>query len=131
MRFRQFLVETEFRFEGKSVGVITAHNPDGKPVSAGKNKKLNTELWNELRAAGYDPWPTKGKYKGHDEESFLIPNISRTDIIRLAAKYNQEAVLWARKADKGYAVEWIEGDKTIKRDKIASIRSLISQSVSF
>lgn len=130
MEFRQFLIENEFRFEGDSVGIITAYNPKGIKTPINKNRKLNKLLWNELRAAGYDPWPIKGKYKGAAEQSFLIPNIERADIIHFAKKYKQEAVIWAKK-NKGYDVEWIEGSVTKKRDKIANIRSLISQSTAF
>ena len=128
MEFRQFLVEHEFRFEGDTVGIITAYNPKGETIPLEKNRRMNRRLWNELRAAGYDPWPVKGQYKGAAEQSFMVSDISRADLIHLAKKYDQEAVVWGRKTNKGYDVEWIEGGKTTKRGKITNIRSLISQS---
>jgi hypothetical protein len=130
MNFRQFL-EHEFRFQGETVGIITAYNPNGETISSRENRKLNKRLWNDLRATGYDPWAIKGNYKGAAEQSFLVSDISRADLIRLAKKYDQEAVVWGRKTDNGYDVEWIEGEETTKRDKVSNIRSLISQSTKF
>ena len=131
MQFREYLTESEFRFEGDSLGIITAHNPQGKKLSRKENKKLNDRLWSDLRIADYDPWPVQGNYQGHKENSFLIPDISRGELVKYAKKYNQAAVIWAKKVDKGYAVEWINGGKTTKKKHIVNIRSLIAQSVSF
>lgn len=133
MKFRQFLLlaESDFRFEGESAGIITGYNPNGKQASVSRNRRLNKSLWNELRAAGYDPWAIQGNYKGAREHSFLVPDIARADIIKYGNKYEQEAVVWAKKGDKGYEVEWIEGGKTTKKAHVASIRSLISQSIPF
>lgn len=131
MKFRQYLIETEFRFEGESVGIVTGYNPHGKKAPLSKNRQLNKSLWNDLRADGYDPWAIRGKYKGAAEQSFLVPDITRDDLVHYGEKYNQEAVVWAKKMEKGYAVEWIEGRKTTKKGHVTNIRSLISQSTAF
>lgn len=130
MDFRQF-IETEFRFEGKSVGIVTGHNPEGKRTTTSKNKQFNKELWNHLRADGYDPWAIKGHYKGTEEQSFLVPDISRSDLVRFGKRFKQEAVVWAKKTAHGYEVEWIEDSKTTKKSHVTNIRSLISQSAAF
>jgi hypothetical protein len=131
MQFREYLAESEFRFEGDSVGIVTAHNPQGKKLSRKQNKKLNGQLWTDLRVAGHDPWAVAGNYQGHKEDSFMIPDISREELVSYAKKYDQAAVIWAKKVDHGYDVEWIADGKTTKRKNIANIRSLLAQSVSF
>ena len=130
MDFRQF-IEAEFRFQGESVGIVTGYNPEGKKVATKKNKELNLRLWNDLRSKGHDPWAIEGDYKGEAEQSFLVPDISRADLVRYGEKFKQEAVVWAKKTAHGYEVEWIEGKETKKKGHVANIRSLISQATKF
>ena len=125
--FLEFLIESEFRFQGNTLGIITAQNPKGLPHPKEDNEKANNSLWNDLRAKGYDPWHIKGKYAGQPEDSFIVPNISKRDLIRYAKKYRQVAVVFAKKLKKGYGVEWVEKGKTKKKQKIKNIRSLIAR----
>lgn len=128
MNFRQFVERSEFRFEGATVGILTAHNPQGEPLEPEANEKRNAALWNDLRASGFDPWPIEGSFAGNKEQSFLIPNISKMDIIKLAQRYDQKAAIWARKLDSGYEVEWIEDGATRRKENVKSIRSLVARS---
>lgn len=127
MKFTEFIMESEFRFEGRSVGIITAHNPQGEKAGEKDNHKANQSLWNDLRAAGYDPWSIKGKYAGNEEDSFLVPNISRDKLVSFAKKYDQEAVVFAKKTKSGYQVEWIESGVTKRQERLKNIRSLLSR----
>lgn len=107
-----------------SVGVVTAHNPMGRPpmpepgeTVQQANDRLNKKLENELRAANYGPIKSKGKFGG-EEESFLIPNIPREHLVDLGRRYNQEAVIWGQKqADESgnpfFNFEYIEGGNTV------------------
>jgi uncharacterized protein YebE (UPF0316 family) len=129
MDFYEFLLESEFRFKGESVGIITAFNPQGKKISTTRNKQLNLDLAADLRATGFDPWSIKGQYNGHVEDTFVVPNITRNELVKYAKKYDQKAVIWAKKEKQGYAVEWIEKGKTIKKEQLKNIRSLIKKKI--
>jgi hypothetical protein len=91
----------------KSIAIFTAQNPGGKQSSSEENKKRNKELWNDLRLASYGPIRVKGKYTGKEdlddikstpeEDSFIIPNISRNSAIAYGKRYDQEVVIWGEK----------------------------------
>lgn len=126
--FADFFYESEFRFEGESVGIVTAHTKIDSSTEDQTNKERSEKLFGELRALGYDPWPFIGKYEGRKEKSFLIPNISKLDLIKLGNRYNQKVVIWAKKVpNDGYSVEWLKDGDLIKKEKINSIKSLISR----
>ena len=126
--FSDFFYESEFRFEGESAGIITAHTKIDSATADQTNKERSEKLFGELRALGYDPWPFIGKYEGKKEKSFLIPNISKLDLIKLGNRYNQKTVIWAKKvSNDGYSVEWLKNGDLIKKEKINNIKSLISR----
>ena len=127
-KFSEFFYESEFRFEGESVGIVTAHTKIDSSHEDQTNKNRSEKFFGELRALGYDPWPFFGKYEGRKEKSFLIPNISKLDLIKLGNRYNQKVVIWAKKVpNDGYSVEWLKNGNLIKKEKINSIKSLISR----
>jgi hypothetical protein len=106
-----------------SVGILTAQNPEGEKASKDFNKEANRQLWDMLRAYNYGPIRVKGKFFGTDEDSFLVPNISRDDMIDLGRRFNQAAVIWGEKrADKRdqpyFRFEYIEDGK------VQSVRSV-------
>lgn len=125
--FWQWLVE-DFRFEGKTVGLISAHTSIDSAIKDQTNQNRSQKLFSDLRAQGYDPWPFIGQFKDEKEKSFLIPNISKLDLIKLGERYNQKIVIWAKKLlNDGYEVEWINNGALIKKENIKSIRQLISK----
>jgi len=106
-----------------SVGILTAQNPEGEKASKKFNKEANRQLWDMLRTANYGPIRVKGKFFGTDEDSFLVPNISRQEMIDLGEKFNQAAVIWGdKRADKQgqpyFRFEYLEGGQ------VQSVRSV-------
>lgn len=114
----------------QSVGIITAQNPNGQPPSDDQheaqriNKELNRKLFAELKAGNYGPIKMKGKYASLWEDSFLVPNISKEDLIDLGQRYGQEAVIWGSRAKDNdpnsvhFIFEWIEGGQTTQTRSI-------------
>ena len=80
----------------KSVGIITAFNPQSLPASKKENETKNNELKKELMRANYGPISAKGQH-GLKEDTFLIPNISKEFLIDLGEKYDQESIIWGEK----------------------------------
>lgn len=101
-----------------TLGILTAQNPGGEPAPPKENKQLNTQLLADLIAANYGVIPIEGSYGG-PENSFLVPNMTRDDIVDLGVKYGQEAVIWGRKATEEvgepyFTFEYIEGNNTVQ-----------------
>ncbi len=80
----------------KSVGILTAQNPRGQAAGAKFNKEANRELVNFLRSGNYGPIKAKGKFGG-EEDSYIVPNISRDEVVALGRRFDQESVIWADK----------------------------------
>ena len=57
------------------------------------------------------------------ENSLLVPNISKEQVIEMGLKYEQESVIFGEKKEsqEGYYFEWsyIQGAKTIQNRKIS------------
>tara|TARA_Y100001963_G_scaffold153348_1_gene239949 strand:- start:895 stop:1677 length:783 start_codon:yes stop_codon:yes gene_type:complete len=105
------------------VGIMTAENPGGQPASSAENKERNQQLMQDLRDMNLGPIPVKGRY-GSMENSYLIPNITRDEIIDLGMKYDQEAVIWGdRISDQDsnpfLRFQYIEGDETIQQRDVS------------
>jgi hypothetical protein len=121
-------VKEEFRFKGNTIGIITAYTNIDSYKEKDINEKRSKNLFSDLRGQGYDPWPFIGKFEEKKEKSFLIPNISKLDMIKLGERYNQKIVIWAKKLpDNGYSVEWLNNGNLIKKENIKNIRQLISK----
>jgi hypothetical protein len=119
-----------------TVGILTAQNPidfncdlnwhKGPPNNKEEyNKRANQKLWDQLRAGNYGPIRVKGRFDKVDEDSFLVPNMSRDDVIELGRDYCQEAVIWGEKrTDKNdnpyFRFEYID----CKTGEINSVRSI-------
>jgi len=126
MSFQKYLIEAGFARARRimmgdvphinTVGIMTAHNPAYRDEFADdSNKERNRHLWDHLRTAGYGPAKMKGKY-GRWEDSFLIPHITKDDIITLGRRYGQEAVIWGEKKidDNGnpyFLFHWVGFDE--------------------
>jgi hypothetical protein len=105
-----------------SVGVITAENPDGstptldgtKQQNAEINKKLNKKLFDYLKSANYGPIQIKGSF-GQVENPYIVPNISRDNLIDLGIRFKQQVVIWGSKQEgdnPAFKFEYIEKDTT-------------------
>lgn len=100
----------------RTIGIMTAHNPQGKELAASKNNARNKTLVRTLRNMGYGPIPVDGKY-GLEEDSFVIPNITRKDTAALGIEFDQQSVVWGSRQGSGrnkrMVWQYIEKDKTI------------------
>lgn len=101
------------------MGLLTAQNPQEKEQEENLNKSLNDILLDDIQSLGFESFPTYY----HGEEGFLIPNISKQQLVELGKKYNQRFVIWGKKVpeDKnGMTFNWelIEGGK-IRNEKIS------------
>ncbi len=100
------------------LGIMTAENPGGVKASGAENKARLKSLSDDLRNMNLGPIPVKGKY-GSMEKSFVIPGISRDEIIELGVKYGQESVIWGERISDQFEqpfirFQYIEGDDTIQ-----------------
>ena len=102
-----------------TVGFMTAENPMAQKLSAKENRELNKKLMAWMRDRGYGPIRIRGSF-GSKERSFMIPNITREDIVEAGKYFNQESVIWGKKdKDNKFIFEYIEGDDTIQRRDVA------------
>ncbi len=102
------------------MGLLTAQNPQEKDQEENLNKSLNDILLDDIQSLGFESFPTYY----HGEEGFLIPNISKQQLIELGKKYNQRFVIWGKKVPEdrdGLSFEWnyIQNNK-IRDQKISS-----------
>lgn len=79
-------------FKNGSLGIVSAFK---------SNRDLNTnlgkqwELCQRVREMGYGYMPVICQWKGIEERSIIIPNISKDKVHSLAAEFDQDAYLWA------------------------------------
>ena len=139
MEFANFFNETRFNRVKKmlmghlptvrTVAIITAQNPHGHDLTqyqSGReqNNYYNMDLFNHLRKANFGPIRVQGKYGGNQERSFIVPNIQRQEAVALAARYDQQAVIWGEKdenpdGEPHMTFQWIE-DGVTKQTRIIS-----------
>ena len=86
-----------------TVGVVTAQNPNGKEpwpgnnIESGReNRDSNKSLEQYLKTRNMGFAKVKGKF-GLVENSFLIPNIARKELIDIGTWFDQQAVIWGEK----------------------------------
>ncbi len=106
-----------------TVGILTAENPDGKPADRKFNERNMKALERDLRGMNYGFHKIQGKF-GSDEDSLLVPNMSREDVAALGIKYGQEAVIWGEKLtddndDPFFRFSYIEGDDTVQNRDVS------------
>ena len=105
------------------VGILTAENPGGHPADRKANKENLKTLERDLRGMNYGFHKIQGKF-GSDEDSMLVPNMTREDAVALGIKYGQEAVIWGEKMtddndDPFFRFSYIEGDDTVQNRDIS------------
>lgn len=100
-----------------SVGVISAFNPLGNKADPGANQTAHKMLKTEIDGLRLKYVERDGMYMGHQEKHLLIRNISRRELVALAEKYLQDAVLYGEREGDEYVFSWIEGGETLKCKK--------------
>jgi hypothetical protein len=110
------------------VGIITANNPNYQQLSVEDNEKRNEELWYQLRAANLGPIKIKGKFTSvtkpadvPEEDSFLVPHISRDYLVSLGKRFSQDAVIWGEKRNIDgqtyFSFEWVDCESGLTTQK--------------
>ena len=104
----------------KTLGIITAENPgiDNKLTKIG-NERKNKVLQADLEKRGFAPVQIKGKFAGMQGNPFLVININREQLMELAKKYKQHAVIFGEKYKKGIEFSYIENGRTSRRGALA------------
>ena len=112
-----------------TVGIFTAQNPQGKPPvskdpASGRatNNELNKSLFNDLKRGHFGPIKVHGHF-GVEEESFLVPNITRSEVVKYAKQYNQESAIFGTKKFKNggkpyFEFEYVQDGVTIDRRSV-------------
>jgi hypothetical protein len=92
----------------RTIGIVTAQNPHGQPPWPGNNvesgredRDLNKSLEEYLRTRNFGPVKVKGKF-GLQEDSFLIPNIAKEELVNIGRWFDQQAVIWGEKHTDSY-----------------------------
>lgn len=79
---------------GRTIYVITAHNPRGQLVSDGENRRAQKRLKRELQQQGWNYWPAAGGDPSwtHVEASAAVVGVGESEVIALGAKFGQDAI---------------------------------------
>jgi hypothetical protein len=80
--------------EGRTIFVITAHNPGGRTVPDGENALAQARLVAELERRGLTWWPAAGGDPSwtHVEASAAVVGLTEADALELGAQFGQEAI---------------------------------------
>ena len=106
----------------KHVGIMTAENPNGQLLPPAQNEQRNRKLYSDLRCSNFGPIKIKGKFVANpaikledvpEENSFLIPHISRDTLLAFATTRDQLAAIWGQKKSDAngnpyFDFEWID-----------------------
>mgnify|MGYP003636470035 FL=1 len=106
-----------------TVGILTGENPGGQRADRKANRESMKALERDLRGMNYGFHKIQGKF-GSDENSMLVPNMTRDDAVALGIKYGQEAVIWGEKLaddnnDPFFRFSYIEGDDTVQNRDVS------------
>ena len=105
-----------------SIGILTAENPYGQEATTQDNSIKMRQLKSQINSMGLGFIKIGGSYE-MKENSLLVPNISKEQVIEMGLKYEQESVIFGEKKEsqEGYYFEWsyIQGEKTIQNRKIS------------
>ena len=104
----------------QTVGILTAENPRGEQASAEFNEEANDKLMGDLRDMNLGYRRIRGSF-GSKENSLLVPNITREEVVNFGRKYDQVSVIWGSKQDDGMVFEYIEsadGETKQKRNVV-------------
>ena len=100
----------------QQIGILTANNPNYQQLPQAENDERNRRLMDQLRASNYGPLKIKGKFTGattgKEEDSFLVPHISREATLSFGRHFGQGDVIWGQKntdeqGNPYFDFEWI------------------------
>lgn len=113
--------------------ILTSQNPDSKEVSSKDNKKLLSELKNELKRNQLVFIPIKGHYGGNSENSYLIFNIKLDTAKYLAGKFEQTSFFYSYPDNEGNLISeyWEKKDTNAPYDKSTNDYKFINKTVSW
>jgi hypothetical protein len=115
-----------------TVGILSAENPHGKKASDSENKKNTVSLKRYLTQARYGYRLVKGKY-GSDENSIVINNISREDLLELGSRFEQDSVVFGKRVESkdgyyGMDFEMVGTDTHNFNEEMGTSRVMINRS---
>jgi hypothetical protein len=96
-----------------SVGIFTSFNPMSKPQTPEVNRELYDRLKKDLMKRGLGYIPVEGLFEGNREKSFLVPHISREEIVELGIKYQQSSVVWGHREGPLLALDFINTESGV------------------
>lgn len=76
----------------RSFAILTAWNPNNIPTTATENATVNLKL--KAYLSKYEVLDSIGKYNNHQEDSFLVYDISLENTLALGVKYNQYSTFY-------------------------------------
>ena len=88
--------------DGRTICVITAHNPGGRTASDAANASAQARLVAELGRRGLTWWPAAGGDPSwtHVEVSAAVIGMDEGDAIALGAEFRQDAIFALTPADR-------------------------------
>jgi len=91
--------------DGRTVSVVTAHNPGGRRASDRANAAAQARLEAEVGRRGLTWWPAAGGDPSwtHVEASVALVGVREPDAIALGAAFGQEAIFIFTRADRRIA----------------------------
>jgi hypothetical protein len=117
--------------DGRTICVITAHNPGGRAASDQENAAAQWQLGDELTQRGWTWWPAAGGDASwtHVEASAAVIGVKESEVATLGADFGQDAIfvldpkwrrivgcLSGRVAATGWIVKPETGDANGHRD---------------
>ncbi len=96
----------------KTIAILTASNPYGVKETKEYNTRANKDLEGNLKTGFFGYKKISGKY-GHEEDSFIVNNISRSIALSFGEKFAQDSVIYGE-------VDGIENDNVYMRFEMLS-----------
>jgi hypothetical protein len=80
--------------DGRTICVVTAHNPQGRTVSEKENSRAERRLERELKRRGWTWWPAAGGDPAwkHVEASAAVVGVEESEVAALGAEFGQDAI---------------------------------------
>jgi Protein of unknown function (DUF3293) len=98
-------------FDGRSYGVITAHNPHSEPLSQEENDRRHEALRKQLQeqAFSFDPSTGESPDGSWREEGFVIFDLELDTALKIGLEFGQHAILYGQ--GNRVALAWCESEK--------------------
>ena len=111
-----------------TVVLMTPENPLGKQAEASENDQRREKFEQAMANAGQKLYPIIGKY-GVEENSYIIPGMSRADAVKFGQEYGQDSVIYGERKSfaDGDAIEYqmIYTSKGTGYDEDAGLRYVV------